>query len=126
MTWTEAQLARIGDTDTVEISSYRRDGSLRRWTPIWIVRAGDERCIRPAYGAVGDWYRYAIASARARLRAGGEEVDVVLDAVADAGGNAAVDAAYSEKYRARSSSLRPMLAAAAVATTTRVSPAAGS
>lgn len=126
MAWTEAQLDRIGRTDTVEISSYRRDGTLRRWTPIWIVRAGDELYIRSAYGTEGGWYRYATRSSAARLRAGGEEVDIALEPAADQATNDAVAAAYEAKYHAQPSSLRPMLAPPAAGTTTRVVPATAS
>ncbi|MFE3171904.1 DUF2255 family protein [Amycolatopsis sp. NPDC059090] len=113
---------RIGAASEIQISSYRRDGSLRRWTPIWVVRSGDELYIRSAFGTEGGWYRWAAAKQLARVRVDGLETDVSLHLEADADTNAAVDAAYTEKYRSMPSALAPMVAETAAATTTRLEP----
>lgn len=114
---------RIGTASEIHISSYRRDGSLRRWTPIWVVQVGDDLYIRSAYGTEGGWYRWATARQVARVRVDGFETDVALRPAADADTNAAVDAAYTEKYRSQPSALAPMVAETAAATTTRLEPA---
>ncbi|PKV97266.1 hypothetical protein ATK30_8241 [Amycolatopsis echigonensis] len=114
---------RIGTASEIHISSYRRDGSLRRWTPIWVVQVGDDLYVRSAYGTEGGWYRWATAEQLARVRVDGFETDVALRPASDADTNAAVDAAYTEKYRSQPSALAPMVAETAAATTTRLEPA---
>jgi hypothetical protein len=75
----------------------RRDGTLRRRTPIWVVRAGDDLYVRAAYGPGSGWHGVARASGQARITAGGVDRDVTIedadDAVLDH-----VDASYREKY----------------------------
>jgi hypothetical protein len=39
-TWTDEELTRIGDAEELQISSLRRDGTLRPYVTIWVVRAG--------------------------------------------------------------------------------------
>lgn len=34
MAWTSDQLARIAEAEVLQVSRYRSDGALRRWTPI--------------------------------------------------------------------------------------------
>jgi hypothetical protein len=36
--WTEDELARIGRTEQLQVSSYRADGALRPYVTIWTVR----------------------------------------------------------------------------------------
>ena len=96
-TWTEDELRRIGDADELKVASYRRDGSLRPYVIIWVVRVGDDVVVRSAYGPDNGWFRRAKASGRGRIRAGGVERDVEFaDAAPDA--HPAIDAAYHAKY----------------------------
>ena len=39
--WTSDELTRIDAADELEIAPRRRDGSLRRPVPIWVVRVAD-------------------------------------------------------------------------------------
>ena len=48
MTWRGDQLSRIAGSEELQISTRRLDGTLRRWTPIWVVRVGDALYIRSA------------------------------------------------------------------------------
>jgi hypothetical protein len=84
MAWSSDQLERIGQAPELQISSYRRDGSLRRWTPIWVVRIGDHLYIRSALGHEDGWYRNAMRHHAARIRAGDVETDVTLQLANDA------------------------------------------
>ena len=96
-TWTEDELRRIGDADELKVSSYRRDGSLRPYVTIWVVRHGGDVYVRSAYGPGNGWFRRAKASRRGRIRAGGVERDVEFaDAAADV--HSALDATYQAKY----------------------------
>lgn len=123
MTWTTDDLRRIGDGSELRISSRRPDGTLRRWTPIWVVRVGDELYIRSAFGTEGAWYRNAMRHRHARIQAGGVEADVALEPVADEATNADIDSAYRSKYRGQDTGLQPMLTPTAAATSVRLVPA---
>lgn len=99
MTWNDAQLRTLGDSDEVAVSSRRADGTLRPFTTIWGVRVGDDFYIRSAYGAGNGWFRRAVGSGAGSIRGRGDTVDVtfeLLDAADPVHPN--VDAAYHAKY----------------------------
>ena len=100
MTWTEDELRRVGNAAELQIASRRGDGSLRRYTTIWTVRAGDHLYVRSAYGADNPWFRHASASGAGRIRAAGMERDVTFTPASEleAATQAAIDAAYHAKY----------------------------
>jgi hypothetical protein len=75
-TWTNDELQRIADADELEIAPVRRNGELRRATPIWVVRAGDELYVRSWRGDDGSWYQAARASGEGHISAGGIDRDV--------------------------------------------------
>ncbi|MBX5470144.1 MAG: DUF2255 family protein [Thermoleophilaceae bacterium] len=97
-TWTGDELDRVGAAEELEIAPRRRDGTLRKPVPIWVVRVGDDLYVRAAYGPRSGWHRVARTSREGRIRAGGVEKGVTVE---DAGGavNDQVDAAYRAKYR---------------------------
>ena len=78
MAWTSEELDRIGRVSEVHITTYRSDGTLRRWIPVWVVRVADDLYIRSAFGSAGGWYRSATRDNVARIRAGDVETDVQL------------------------------------------------
>jgi hypothetical protein len=121
-TWTNDELQRIADADELEIAPVRRNGELRRATPIWVVRAGDELYVRAAYGANKGWHGVARTSHRARIAACGIERDVTVEDAAR-GVLDAVDAAYRDKYGRYPSYVEPMVRADARATTLKLIPA---
>ena len=95
--WSERELDDVGAAEELQISSRRRDGTLRPYVTIWVVRAADDLYVRSAYGASNPWFVRASASGTGRIRAGGVERDVEFaDAAADA--HSAIDAAYHAKY----------------------------
>lgn len=96
-TWTSDELSRIGDAEELRIASTRKDGTLRPFVIIWVVRVGDDLYVRSAYGSDNPWFVRAKASGTGRIRAGGIEKDVVF-AEADASVHADIDAAYHAKY----------------------------
>ena len=83
MAWEEDELNRIGGSTELRITTTRADGSQRRWTPIWVVRAGDDLYIRSAGGSTPDWYRHAIQHNQALVKAGGIEADVTVQPIED-------------------------------------------
>ncbi len=95
--WTADELARIGRSDELQVSSRRPDGSLRPYVTIWVARLADDLYIRSAYGPDNGWFRRAKASGAGRVRAGGVERDVVFE---EAGPSVDADlhAAYHAKY----------------------------
>ena len=95
--WTADELRRIERADELDIAAVRRNGRLRRATPIWMVRVGDDLYVRAAYGSASGWYGVARTSGRAHVRAGGVERDVAVED-ADPSVLDAVDAAYRSKY----------------------------
>jgi hypothetical protein len=96
-TWTTEELDRVGRAEELKLASRRKDGSLRPYVTMWVVRAGDDLYVRSAYGPDNPWYRRAKASGTGRVRAGGVERDVTF-AEPDAGVHGALDAAYHAKY----------------------------
>jgi hypothetical protein len=96
-TWTSDELGRIGAAEELQLTSLRRDGTLRPYVTMWIVRTGDDLYVRSAYGPDNPWFRRAKASGAGRIRAGGLEQDVTF-AEAAPGVHAAIDAAYHSKY----------------------------
>jgi hypothetical protein len=97
-TWTSDELSKIEMADELEMAPRRRNGTLRRPVPIWVVRVADELYVRAAYGSGSGWHRVARATREGRIRAGGVEKDVKI-ADADEGVNDRVNAAYRTKYR---------------------------
>ena len=83
--------------DELQLASLRRDGTLRPYVTMWVVRAGDDLYVRSAYGPNNPWFRRAKASGAGRIRAGGLERNVTF-AEAAPGVHAAIDATYHTKY----------------------------
>jgi hypothetical protein len=102
MAWNGDQLDRIAESEEIQITTTRRDGTQRRWIPIWVVRVGGDLYIRAARGRAADWYRHATAHHRARIRADGVETDVTLVLSAGQPLKQQVDAAYRAKYESQS------------------------
>jgi hypothetical protein len=95
--WTREELERIGAAEELELASLRRDGTMRPYVTMWVVRTGDDLHVRSAYGPDNPWFRRAKASGAGRIRAGGLERNVTF-AEPDPGVHAAIDTAYHSKY----------------------------
>jgi len=97
VTWSAKQLARIGDAEELRLAPRNADGTMRRFTTMWVVRAEGELYVRSAGGPDRPWYRHALATGRGRIRAGGIEADVrFANTATEAQGP--IDAAYHAKY----------------------------
>lgn len=48
--WTAEELRRIGGAEELRLASRRQGGSLRPFTTMWVVRAGDDLYVRSAGG----------------------------------------------------------------------------
>ncbi|MCU1482903.1 MAG: hypothetical protein JWQ19_3689 [Subtercola sp.] len=98
--WAPAELAHLNAADELEIAAQRADGTLRAFTPIWVVCVGDQAYLRTWHRRDTGWFGAAVSSQRARVRVPGLEREV---AVVDIGGadlelRAQIDAAYGAKY----------------------------
>lgn len=100
MSWTPEQLALLGSSRELEIAVRRADGSLRTWTPIWVVIVGADVYVRTWYRRDTGWYGLALRTKRARVRVPGAESEVRIEDVGVGGESlrAEVDDAYRDKY----------------------------
>jgi hypothetical protein len=97
-TWTREEFDKIGAAEELRIASVRRDGTQREPATIWVVRVGDELCVRAVSGRTSRWFRGAQVRHEGRISAGGVEWEVIFTDV-DPRLNDAIDAAYRAKYR---------------------------
>ena len=122
--WTTDELTRIGRAEELQITSLRRDGTLRNPVTIWVVPHDGGLYVRSVRGRTAAWFRGAQERHEAQIRAGGVEKDVTL---VDAGHDidAEVDAAYRAKYRRYAGSvLNSVLTPEARSTTIKLEPRA--
>jgi hypothetical protein len=120
--WTAEELDRIGTADELELAPARRDGTLRKPVPVWVVRDGDGLYVRSWRGTAGAWYRAVRANGEGHVSAGGVDKDVVFVA-ADEAVDDALDAEYRSKYgRYGDSYVGPMTAPDARSTTLELRP----
>lgn len=95
--WTEDELTAIGGAEELGVSSRRRDGTLRPYVTIWVVRVGDDLYVRSAYGTKNPWFVRAKEGGVGRIRAGSIERDVRFEYAAPAP-HTSIDSAYHAKY----------------------------
>lgn len=119
--WTPEELSTIERTDEVEISSLRRDGTLRAPRIVWAVRLGDDIYIRSVNGTSAAWFRGVQTRHEGRIEADGVGRDVSF-AEADPDIDDQVDAAYRDKYRRYGSPVRSITNAQARGTTLKLVP----
>ena len=100
MSWTPEQLALIDVARELEIAVHRADGTLRPWTPIWVVHAGGDVYVRTWYRRDTGWFGLALRTRRARVRVPDVEVEVRIEdvGVGRPGVREDVDDAYRTKY----------------------------
>jgi hypothetical protein len=117
--WSPTELAALDAAVELEVAVPRPDGTLRPWTPIWVVCVDGHAYVRTWRRRTTGWYGHAVAAGRARVRVPGSTADVT---VVDVGDDAppAVDGAYRQKYGAAGAA--SVVTAAAVASTLRLDP----
>jgi hypothetical protein len=54
--WSPEQLQKIAASDELDIAVRRADGSLRRWTTIWVVRVDENVYVRTWYRRTDGWF----------------------------------------------------------------------
>jgi|KBSMisStaDraftv2_1062788.scaffolds.fasta_scaffold1321846_1 hypothetical protein len=121
-TWSPHELQCIEKSRELNIAAKCADGTLRRWTPIWVVCANDQVYVRTWYRRDTGWFGQALRSHRARVRVPGLEADVTVEDVGESPAKLgeSVDTAYRTKYGSAGS--ESMVTASAAATTLRLNP----
>ena len=119
--WTSDELDKISAADELELTSAKRDGTLRRPVTIWVVRHGEDLYVRSWRGRTSTWFRGSQDRHEGHIRAGGVEKDVVFAEVDDV--NDEIDAAYRAKYdRYGATYVDPMVGPNARAATIKLVP----
>jgi hypothetical protein len=122
-TWTSEELNKIGTAEELEITSLRRDGTLRKPVTIWVVRVDDDLYVRSYRGRGGAWFRGTQVHHEGHIRAGGIDKDVTFVEESNPDINTKIDTAYITKYRHYSAQyVDPMVAPEARAATIRLVP----
>ena len=103
--WTNDELKEIGTTEELQLASLRRDGSLRNFVTIWVVRHGDDLYVRSVNGRSSKWFTGVQARHAGRIRAGRVEKDVTFVEESDPALNGQIDAAYRAKYHRYAASI---------------------
>jgi hypothetical protein len=119
--WNDADLAKVGAAEELDLESERADGTLRDPVTMWVVRSGDHVYVRSVKGTAGPWYRGVRSRLRGRVAVGGVRRDVTFRP-ADPGEYAAVDAAYRKKYGRYTSIVEHVLTDRARESTLRLEP----
>jgi len=98
-TWTSDELDKIGTAEELQITSLRRDGTLRKPVTIWVVRLGDDLYVRSVNGRTAAWFRGTLVRHEGHIQAGGVDKDVAFEEVLETGIIDRIDAVYRIKYR---------------------------
>jgi hypothetical protein len=98
-TWTKGELNMIGTAEELQLASLQSDGTLRKPVTIWVVRLGDDLCVRSVNGRNSAWFRGTQVRHQGHIRAGSVEKDVTFMEEAGPEINEQIDAAYRTKYR---------------------------
>jgi hypothetical protein len=107
--WSSEELKRIGDSEELQISSRRADGTLTKPVTIWVVRAGDGLYVRSVKGRGSGWFRATQGCDEGHISAGGVEKDVKFLEKTDIEINIKIDQAYLEKYKIYPQYVTPMV-----------------
>lgn len=126
--WRSDELDLVERAHELEIAVRRPDGTLRRSTPIWVVRVEEQVYVRSWYRRDTGWFGHAVADGAAQVRVPGLSADVTVvdlgagpDEQGRADVQARVDAAYRAKYGEHGAA--SMVTPEAAATTLRLDPA---
>ncbi len=121
-TWTNEELTKIGNAEELQISTLRKDGTLRKPVIIWVVRLGGDLYVRSVKGRSGGWFPGALSQHAGRIQTNGAERDVTFVEEPDPALNDQIDAAYAAKYRRYPSSVDDINSPVARTATIRLVP----
>ena len=120
--WSRYELQLIGAARELQIAVKRTDGTLHRWTPIWVVCAEGGVYVRTWYRRDTGWFGSARRSHSARIRVPGLEASATIKDLGEGPAEllVRVDTAYRDRYGLSGSS--SMVGPVAAATTLRLTP----
>jgi hypothetical protein len=98
-TWTNDELNKIERTEELQVSSLRKDGSMRNPVTVWVVRVGDDVYVRSTNGRTASWFCGVQDRYEGHIRVGGIDKDVIFVEETDPNVNDQIDQAYRTKYR---------------------------
>jgi hypothetical protein len=73
--WPADELTRLGGADEIDVSTFRRDGTLRPFVPIWIVTVDGALYVRSYRSTDGAWYRHATIRPEGAIKINGPDDD---------------------------------------------------
>lgn len=122
--WTKNDIERIGAADELLLTSFKKDGTLRKPVTIWGVRIGDDLYVRSYRGRESPWFRHTQLRHEGRISGGGVTKNVTfVDVSDDEARNNEIDVAYQSKYRKYSAAyVDPIIAPQARTTTLKLVP----
>ncbi|MFF3714025.1 DUF2255 family protein [Streptomyces phaeochromogenes] len=96
--WSQTQLRAIAENTDLFVAPFREDGTTYGTpTQTWALVVDGDVYVRAATGQQSKWYQAAISQKAGRVRVAGTYYEVTFEP-ADSDVDAAVDAAYEEKY----------------------------
>lgn len=97
-TWTPEQFRLIEENTSFYVAPFREDGTTYGTpTETWALVIDGKVYVRAANGQASRWYQAAIAQRAGRVHVAEQTYDVTFEAAGDSD-EAAIDAAYEEKY----------------------------
>jgi hypothetical protein len=120
--WNQDDLETIAENDDLYVSPFREDGTTYGTpTRAWPLVVGGNVYVRAANGQQSSWYQAAMSQKAGRIQVGGKDYEVRFEAGDGDETDAAIDAAYEEKYRG-SSAVPIMQGEGPTSATVRISP----
>ncbi|NAZ85726.1 DUF2255 family protein [Kineococcus indalonis] len=117
--WDSAEIDLLAGAPEVGVVT-GKSGLSARGTPIWIVRVGDQLCVRSYLGARGRWYQQVRRRGTGVITHDGRRWEVAFEAIGDR--REEVDEAYRHEYGRRSPHVHTITTDGPAATTLRVLP----
>jgi hypothetical protein len=124
--WTSDELNRVEKAEELQISSLRKDDTLRKPVIIWVVRVGEDLYVRSVKGRGSAWFKGVQSLHEGQIRAVGVVKDVTFVEESDLTINDQIDTAYAIKYRRYASIIPSINSPAARAASIKLVPQAPS
>lgn len=121
MRFADADLARLDQTEEIEIETTAMAGDAHR-TIIWVMVDGDDAFVRSVNGPTARWYREAVADPDVVVHVGGLRLPATAIAATDAHAVQRTSDALARKYAGHGASLGSMLQPDILDTTLRLEP----
>ena len=118
--WSADELDDLRASNEIQLSTFRADGSLRTFVPVWVVQVDDAVYVRSYRGETGNWYRHARQHGDGHVGSAAVDRDVRFTGTTTR--RDVIDAAYREKYGEASSYVNTMVRDDVASTTLRLSP----